>query len=288
MRFGDGPLQGAIDKLDALSGALIYQTNNLHAQGQGLTLRQQYDAGFAVADAAAALDDAEATELAFSPHNGSFQVHLTSAATGRRTSTRIDIDLAGNGTGTSLNDLAASLAVVDGITATVEAGGRLRVAADAADGRVSFSDDSSGVLAALGINRFFDGDGSFDIAVNAELAGDARLLAVGREHLDGDNRNALALSALRDTPLESLNGLSIGGHWADHVGEVASGIARARDRNAADELVRQNLGSQQAALSGVNADEETINLLQFQRAYQASARLVSVVDELTQTLLSLV
>ena len=111
---------------------------------------------------------------------------------------------------------------------------------------------------------------------------------MGRGHLDGDNRNALALSALRDTALESLNGLSISGHWADHVGRVANGIAQARDRSEAADVVRDNLESQRAAISGVNADEETINLLQFQRAYQASARLVSVVDEMTQTLLALV
>jgi len=35
-------------------------------------------------------------------------------------------------------------------------------------------------------------------------------------------------------------------------------------------------------------DEEAINLLQYQRQYQASARYISVVDDLTQTLLGLI
>ena len=168
--FGEGPLREAIAELDELAGALIFNTNDLHARGQGLTLRREYESGFGVADTTAALDDAERTELAFTPHNGSFQVHLTSAATGQRTSTRIDLNLDGTAAGTSLDDLAASLSAVDGITATVEPGGRFRVAADGADGRVSFSDDSSGILAALGINRFFEGDGASDIAVNAGTA----------------------------------------------------------------------------------------------------------------------
>ena len=50
----------------------------------------------------------------------------------------------------------------------------------------------------------------------------------------------------------------------------------------------ENLESQQQTISGVNADEEAINLLLYQRAYQGSARFISVVDELIQTLLSLV
>ncbi len=288
VRFEGGPLRDAVDQLNALASELIFQTNDLHAQGQGLELRREYTSGYVVADAAAALDDADATGLPFTPHNGSFQVHLTSAATGQRTSTQIDIGLNGSGAGTSLDDLAASLKAVNGINATVTPGGLLQVTADGADARVSFSDDTSGVLATLGINRFFEGDGANNIAVNAEVADDPRLVAAAREHLPGDNRNALALAQLRDKPVESLAGRSLTEHWGDHVADVAIRIGQARDQAGADAIVRENLQSQQAAISGVNADEETINLLQFQRAYQASARLVNVVDELTQTLLNLV
>ena len=39
-------------------------------------------------------------------------------------------------------------------------------------------------------------------------------------------------------------------------------------------------------VSGVSTDEEAINLMAYQRAYQASARFLSVVDELIQTLLA--
>lgn len=42
------------------------------------------------------------------------------------------------------------------------------------------------------------------------------------------------------------------------------------------------------AISGVSADEETLNLIQFQRQYQAAARFINIVDEMLQTLLSIV
>ena len=40
-------------------------------------------------------------------------------------------------------------------------------------------------------------------------------------------------------------------------------------------------------LSGVNLDEELVNLTKYQRAYQAAARIVTVTDELLQTILNM-
>jgi flagellar hook-associated protein 1 FlgK len=52
-------------------------------------------------------------------------------------------------------------------------------------------------------------------------------------------------------------------------------------------LVVQQLQNQRASVSGVSLDEEAANLVQFQNAYDAAARVFSVVDQLTQTAMSL-
>lgn len=49
----------------------------------------------------------------------------------------------------------------------------------------------------------------------------------------------------------------------------------------------EQLTQMRDAVSGVSLDEELTNLVKFQRAYQAAARLVSAADELYQTLLAL-
>ncbi len=286
--FRNGALQGAVDSLDELAGQVIFQTNRLHSTAQGLDLRNSYTASNRVTDATLALNDPDA-DLAFVPEHGSFRLHLTSKATGVRETSTISLDLDGiGGADASLNDLAASISAVAGVTATVSADGRLTIAGDSADTLVSFTDDSAGVLAVLGINSFFDGKDAFDIAVNDVIAANPRLLAAAQEHLPGDNRAALAIVALGDTALKELNGQSITQHWRRHVEDVSIELSRARDQRESDGIIRENLQSQQAALSGVNSDEEAINLLQYQRAYQASARFISVVDELMQTLISLV
>ncbi|MEM8782172.1 MAG: flagellar hook-associated protein FlgK [Planctomycetota bacterium] len=288
--FRNGALNDAVEALDRLAASLVFETNKLHSESQGLALRNSYTSSVRVADPTLALNDTDpVTKLEFLPQHGSFQIHTTSNATGIRQTSTINVDLDGiGGPDATLTDLAASINAVSGVTATVSADGRLTIAGDTADTLVSFTDDTSNVLASLGINGFFEGSDAFDISVSADVAADPRLLAVAREHLSGDNRGALAIAGLADTSIEDLNGNSITEHWRAHVEDVSVTLSRARDQREADGIVRENLQTQQAALSGVNADEEAINLLQYQRAYQANARFISVVDELMQTLINLV
>jgi flagellar hook-associated protein 1 FlgK len=103
-----------------------------------------------------------------------------------------------------------------------------------------------------------------------------------------DNAAALAITGLRDLNLDGLGGRSISQSWQDEVQSIGLRTDAAMTRADATTLVRQNLDAQRTAVSGVNVDEEAINLLTYQRQYQGAARFISVVDELTQTLINLV
>jgi flagellar hook-associated protein 1 FlgK len=50
---------------------------------------------------------------------------------------------------------------------------------------------------------------------------------------------------------------------------------------------QQTLQGQHLAISGVNIDEEAVKMIEYQRAYQASAKVISTVNEMLQTLLNL-
>ena len=289
LAFAAGGLDEAAQGLDELAGQLIYQTNRVHSQSQGLTSVSSWVADYAVTDADAALSDAEASGLDFVPNHGSFSINVSAVNGGPLQTTRIAIDLDGlGGPDTTLNGLVTQLNAVDGVNAAVDATGRLTINGDTTGTGVSFSDDSSGVLASLGINGFFSGTSAATIAVADAVVRDSNRLAVGRDHLAGDNQGALAAAGLRDESLTELDGRSITQRWSDRVSSDAAELARVSDGASAARVVADNLRSQQSAVSGVNADEETINLLQYQRAYQASARYLSVVDETLQTLLNLV
>jgi flagellar hook-associated protein 1 FlgK len=63
--------------------------------------------------------------------------------------------------------------------------------------------------------------------------------------------------------------------------------AAAADAADGAKLVRESLEAQEQAVSGVSIDEESIDLLLFQRQFQAAARFISTIDETLQTLLSI-
>src|SRR5205807_608372 len=145
---------GAVDHIDSLAKGLIFELNKLHASGQGLQGFSTVTATNAAANANVALND-PASGLKFAANNGSFVVHLKQKSTGLETSTLVQVDLDGRGgNDTTLNSLAASLGAINGVNATVT-GGKLTVSAATSDVEISFSQDSSGTLAALGINNFF-------------------------------------------------------------------------------------------------------------------------------------
>lgn len=293
IKFKENDIQDAIDAIDTLAAQLIFQVNRLHSQGQGLDLLDGVTGTQAVADATVALNDS-ATDLTIFPTHGSFQIHVVQKSTGQVITTTINIDLDGiNPAGdTTLTTLAADLDAAANISATVTPDGRLQITPGSSDFAISFSDDTSGALAVLGINTFFTGKNAFDIKVNSLVAASPRLIAAATSSAagqnPGDNTNALTISGLRDQALTVLNGLSLTQHWNRHVEDFAVRQAQARDQFQADTIIREGLTSQQQSISGVNVDEEAIDLIQYQRAFQASARFLTVIDEMFQTLLAAV
>ncbi len=279
-------LESTIDKNDTLANNLIFELNKLHASGQGLDGFSTVTTAYAANDPTLALNDTKAG-LKFMPKNGSFVVHVKQKATGLTTSTLVQVDLDGlNANDTTLNSLAASLDAVGGISAAVNAG-KMTVKTDSADVEVSFSQDSSGALAALGVNNFFTGSDARDMAVSQTLQNSPTLLAASKNGNKGDNQTALAIAGLESTKLAALNGTSLKESYQAMINGVSVDAATAKTNAEATKAVQDTLESQREALSGVSLDEEAINLMRQQRAFQAAGRLISAVDEMMRTLLSI-
>ena len=284
----EADINRGIEHLDELAGALIYDVNRLHSQGQGKVGFASVTGTYRVSHTDIPLND-PATDLPFTIENGSFQLHLTHTASGSRVSHQIDIDLDGIGTDTTLDDLVAQINAEAGpdVTASLASNGALKLSA-AKGFEVSFSDDSSGVLAGLGINTYFTGRNAADIEVNATLIENHGRLAAGADHVTGSNGTALAISGLGQQPSDSLNGVSIQSFWSAEVEELGVRTNFARDRALATSMIREGLQAQESAVSGVSIDEETIQLMNYQRQYEAAARFISVIDNVTQILMNLV
>jgi flagellar hook-associated protein 1 FlgK len=273
-------------KLDTLAKSLIFELNKVHSSGQGLAGFSKVIGTNSVQDANAPLDSA-AAGLANPPTNGSFVVTVKSATTGLSTSKLIKIDLTSNSpTKTTLNSLAAQINDPN-ISASV-AGGQLTIKSNSPDTTITFSQDSSGVLASLGVNTFFTGHNASDIGINYQISSNPQLLAAARNGSTGDNQSALSIASLDTASLGTLGGLTLRQSYDTLVSSVAATTAAAKTTAEGAQTVQQTLEAQRESLSGVSLDEESINLIKQQRAFQGAARIISTVDEMLQTVLNLV
>jgi flagellar hook-associated protein 1 len=279
----DQVIQGFKDNLDRFTAAAINEFNKIHASGEGTKGFTSVTGTYQVNDPNAALN---AAGLDFPPQNGSFQLKVLDTGTGLTQTTDIPVNLDGISPDTTLTSLAAAINAAGHVNATITADGKLQLSSDAGF-EFRFSNDTSGVLAGLGINTFFTGTNSSNIQVNDVLKQDAGYLATGQGGGPSDNRNALQLSNAFDTAESGLNNLSI----SDFYNHVKSDLAQQASAQSALsqglQSFRDSLNAQQQQKSGVNLDEELIQILQFQHSYMAAAKIITTVDQLMNTLLQM-
>ena len=104
--------------------------------------------------------------------------------------------------------------------------------------------------------------------------------------VNGDNRNILSLAAIQ-TDARFDNGVStLQGLYSGFVSNIAVRTSQAEIGFSTQSALLTGAEAALSSISGVNLDEEAANLLQLQQAYQAAAQIVSVANELFQTLLN--
>jgi flagellar hook-associated protein 1 FlgK len=103
----------------------------------------------------------------------------------------------------------------------------------------------------------------------------------------GDNRVAIAISGLQSERLMSDGNSTADDFYNSIVSDI--GVVTNRNRSTMNQQkdIRTQLGKLRDQISGVSIDEETANLMQFQHAFEASARVISVADEMMKTVLDL-
>jgi flagellar hook-associated protein 1 FlgK len=103
----------------------------------------------------------------------------------------------------------------------------------------------------------------------------------------GNNTNALSIGNLHSASVAALGNVTFQEFYGALAGEVGSAVQGVERDLQAQDIIHEQLEAHRAEISGVSLDEELVNLLKYQRAFQAASRLVVVADELLQTILTL-
>lgn len=281
----DSILTGHLDQLNDFSKALISEFNKVYAGGQGLTGHSTLSSEFAVSDSTLSLDQAG---LPFTPTNGGFQVLVRNEQTGLTQTSEIRVDLNGlDDDDTSLADLVAQIDALDGISASIGADRKIQISSNSPLVTFSFAGDTSGTLAALGLNTFFSGSSAADIGINSVVRTDPSKFAASKGGIGEDTGNAVLLADMLRTPLTARDGASLATLYDRMTGEVTQGAAVTKSVAEGFRTFQKTLEGQYLGITGVNVDEEAVRLIGYQRAFQASARVISTINSLLETLINL-
>ncbi|MBW1802924.1 MAG: hypothetical protein JRJ85_19610 [Deltaproteobacteria bacterium] len=295
---------------DELAEALICETNKIHSQGVGLASFSAIDATYKASAAGASLDSSGLHfEDEISSGQFSFWVYdsngnVVDLDPGDPTKEELVVTI--DPTSTSVNDIRNALNGLDGgnITASVTSDGQLLISGS--NGRTfAFSNDTSYVLAALGMNTFFTGTDASTLAVNSALDSQKQFIAAGKVDADGgiaagDNTNALDVANLQyqgvtiqrwtydrgSSPTSvDLTNTTIDTYLHAFEGDIgikSQSIERELNYNA---VVVNQIQEVRDSISAVSLDEEMTSLMKYQHAYAVAAKLVSTADEMLNVLL---
>ncbi|MBW2085177.1 MAG: hypothetical protein JRI54_04005, partial [Deltaproteobacteria bacterium] len=171
----------------------------------------------------------------------------------------------------------------------------LRIEADTSNGYdYTLANDTASILMALGLNTFFSGHDTATIQLNQTIENNLSFINAGMVNAEGEtsrgsNVNALTIADLKDRAYLFQNGPSTISEayntLAADIGSTAHTINRNTDFT--ENLVMQ-LEQQRDSISAVSIDEELTNMIKFQYAYMAAAKIITTSDEMLQSLISMV
>ncbi len=137
--------------------------------------------------------------------------------------------------------------------------------------------------------NFFDAAGTTarNIQVNAAVLDNTDLIAASADGTKGNNANALQISDLRLSHIFSDGTKTMEEFYSDLVGQVGAQAKETYSSLESQRVISEQLSNRRENVRGVSVNEEAANLILFQRAYQAAARIISMVDEMFQSVLAM-
>ena len=305
----DGQLYGALsirdaelveldERIDQIAATIIEHVNRIHALGNGLTnLTGTVTGTNAVTDPTVPLNSAG---LPFTVTYGPFDV-VVYDADGNPTTTSITVDDT-----TTLESLVAELNAIDNFSASITVQDTVELTA-ANDHSFSFSfpghdeDDpedfaealgeATNVLVALGVNGLFTGHDARTIDVNPAIL-DNPLLLTSAFSLDpletGDNAAARAMADVRNALTLESNSASLNDYYESTLVKIGIDARANQDLFDVERAFVDDFRRRRQEVSGVSIDEEVTNLMQYQRAFEAAARVIMVTDRMLDALLNMV
>ncbi len=272
----DVDTRGYMRQLDILAEGLMERVNNLHQTGHGLDGSTGNDFFTGIATASGNLDSLTITSEPGG--SGNIRVTVVGGETGGAVSVTTDAV-----TGDIQIAIEDGVSLGSDIAAALQAHSGIRTVGAAAPGAWDLSAGTNTVVLA-------GGSSAEAIQVNAAISTNLDLIAASSTSggIPGNNDQAIAIANLQHALTMNSNSTTFEDFYNSLVSKVGRDVqnADAYYTHQSDMVVQ--LENRRESISGVSLDEEMINLVKFQNAYNAAAKLITTADEMLQTVLNMV
>lgn len=147
--------------------------------------------------------------------------------------------------------------------------------------------DTSGILAAAGVNTLFFGTTATTIGVRTEILDDPRLLATSLSVTGDDNANVTRIADLVDTSLQQLGYVTPTDYFRQLITGLGQDITFRQLRYDSLESAMAQLESERERISGVDINEEAAKMVMYEKMFQGMAKFLSIQNELLNSLMDL-
>ncbi|MBQ7617259.1 MAG: hypothetical protein IJS50_00130 [Desulfovibrio sp.] len=326
-----------LDELDALAKSLVWEVNRQHSQGSGLEKLTYAHGEIKVAEIDQPLSSAQSGSVFYDRlaelSGGNLNLYFYDAKTGQQlnvsdptddgtnellvrngelqlfgkanfnpsTFTLEDVRDQFNAVQITIYDASSSsgLSTVQAFNAEIQ-DGKLQVSLNSACSdqvTFAFGQDTTGLLASLGLNSLLSGDSAANLGLCSDVATDYTKVNAGRvnggyETNEGDNTIAnaigqLATKAVKVNTYWMTATTSIPEYYAGLVSTVGSDKLHSETNKDYHTALADAALERKDSVAGVNLDEEMTHLVKYQSAYTAAAKLITTADEMLGVLLGL-
>jgi len=300
----DGFIQGYIDDLDTFANSLIVQTNNVYAKSASTKMESPAQKNLS--------PDLTLLNSELNIKSGSFDLVMydnNGAEVGRKeininqstsmsddSSTdsiikQINSDSDDNSDNNSTNDID------DYFKASYGDNGVFAINPNSSKANenytISFEDHGTNFPGAIGINQFFTGDNASNLSVNGDILRNPATMQGYQAPVAGNNDVANDMVQLQydDVDFFGKNGLitkdTLSGYYNSLTTKIATDGEDAGRSQETSKALYNTVQAEFKSISGVSTDEELTNLMKFQTAYSANAKVITTVDEMLNTLLGI-
>ena len=281
LRMRDDTIVEYQKNLDEIAFGLAGKVNKIHASGTGINSAAE------MMKSTFGLNSAALNQPLPFLKDGIFQLHLVDPHNEILETYEIEVQ-AGKDT---LPDIVKRLnqTVNDPglLQASIEGDGSLLLQSGP-DYKFIFGEDQSSLAQVLGLNSFFDTlKGAEDIQLSGHILENTNNISTGKDLIPGDNRIALEIAKLQTMPTMRDETMT----FDEYYNGVLTGMGLKIQRNNTEQAQQESMVKQfkeiRSSISSVNMDEELADMMQYQKAYEASARFINTIDKMMETVINM-